>query len=397
MDLHTTLKHDHARLERLFEALSNAVESADQPTLAGMWDEFESSLLAHLELEERYLLPAVEAQHPSAAEMLIGEHKEIRKRVAELGVRTDLHLLRKEVADELIELLRNHAGWEDRTLYPWAERALSERAKRARLARICRQRRLISSRRPRMRSPSQPELCLDLCALLAKSGGQHGRSETSRPRDRRCPVVLPASARDGLVPVVLCRLGAGQRLRAPFRDQFGLTGTQTALLVAVPVLLGALARLPMGMLADRFGGRAVFAVADAGSRCRSCCVPAAPSFELLLAVAFFLGLAGASFSVGVGYVSRWTPPERQGATSASTASATSGSRRRCSSARCSRRSSAGRPCSAAWRCCSSSGASPSRCWRATRRARGAPPGPRRHARRCCARAARLGARRSSTS
>ena len=41
-----------------------------------------------------------------------------------------------------------------------------------------------------------------------------------------------------------------------FRQQFHLSATQTAFLVAVPVLLGALARLPIGMLADRFGGRA---------------------------------------------------------------------------------------------------------------------------------------------
>ncbi len=41
-------------------------------------------------------------------------------------------------------------------------------------------------------------------------------------------------------------------------------------------------------------------------------VPAARSYESLLAVAFFLGLAGSAFPVGVGYVSRWTPPARQG-------------------------------------------------------------------------------------
>ena len=35
---------------------------------------------------------------------------------------------------------------------------------------------------------------------------------------------------------------------------------ETALLVAVPVLLGSLARIPMGMLTDRFGGRAIFAI-----------------------------------------------------------------------------------------------------------------------------------------
>src|SRR5207344_1507735 len=45
-----------------------------------------------------------------------------------------------------------------------------------------------------------------------------------------------------------------------FRELFHLTASQTALLVAVPVLLGSLARLPMGILADRFGGRAVFAI-----------------------------------------------------------------------------------------------------------------------------------------
>jgi hypothetical protein len=43
-----------------------------------------------------------------------------------------------------------------------------------------------------------------------------------------------------------------------FRQTFLLSATQTALLIAVPVLLGSLARIPMGMLADRFGGRMVF-------------------------------------------------------------------------------------------------------------------------------------------
>lgn len=38
-----------------------------------------------------------------------------------------------------------------------------------------------------------------------------------------------------------------------FRQKFHLSATQTAFLVAVPVLLGALARIPIGMLADRFG------------------------------------------------------------------------------------------------------------------------------------------------
>jgi NNP family nitrate/nitrite transporter-like MFS transporter len=97
-----------------------------------------------------------------------------------------------------------------------------------------------------------------------------------------------------------------------FRELFGLSGTQTALLVAVPVLLGSLGRLPVGMLADRFGGRAVFTVVMLLVAIPAWFVPMAGSYERLLAVAFFLGIAGSSFPVGVGYVSRWTPPDRQG-------------------------------------------------------------------------------------
>ena len=45
-----------------------------------------------------------------------------------------------------------------------------------------------------------------------------------------------------------------------FREAFHLTASETALLVSVPVLLGSLARIPMGLLTDRFGGRAIFAI-----------------------------------------------------------------------------------------------------------------------------------------
>jgi len=45
-----------------------------------------------------------------------------------------------------------------------------------------------------------------------------------------------------------------------FRAQFHLSAQATAFLVAVPVLLGSLARLPIGMLTDRFGGRLVFSL-----------------------------------------------------------------------------------------------------------------------------------------
>ncbi|MFB3827734.1 MAG: MFS transporter [Bryobacteraceae bacterium] len=98
-----------------------------------------------------------------------------------------------------------------------------------------------------------------------------------------------------------------------FREMFRLSATESALAVAVPVLLGSLARIPVGMLADRFGGRLIFTLLMLASAVPAALAPEAASYGALLAAGFFLGLAGSSFAVGVGFVSRWFPPARQGA------------------------------------------------------------------------------------
>jgi NNP family nitrate/nitrite transporter-like MFS transporter len=98
-----------------------------------------------------------------------------------------------------------------------------------------------------------------------------------------------------------------------FQAEFHLTAKSTSFLVAVPVLLGSLARLPMGMLTDRFGGRAIFTALMLFSAGAAALVPLASGFSQLLLFAFLIGMAGSSFAVGVGYVSRWFPPARQGA------------------------------------------------------------------------------------
>ena len=97
-----------------------------------------------------------------------------------------------------------------------------------------------------------------------------------------------------------------------FSDLYALTASQTALLVAVPVLLGSLARLPMGMLTDRYGGRAMFTTLLVVSAAAAWLVSFTSSYTSLLASAFFIGLAGSSFAIGAAFVSRWTPPAKQG-------------------------------------------------------------------------------------
>jgi len=101
-------------------------------------------------------------------------------------------------------------------------------------------------------------------------------------------------------------------LAPTFTAMYGLTASETALLVAVPVLLGSLARLPMGMLTDRFGGRLVFTALLAFSSIAAFVVPLTGSYQSLLVAAFLIGMAGSSFAIGAAFVSRWTPPAKQG-------------------------------------------------------------------------------------
>src|SRR6476620_7000634 len=101
-------------------------------------------------------------------------------------------------------------------------------------------------------------------------------------------------------------------LASVFTGLYGLTALETSFLGAVPVLLGSLARLPMGMLTDRFGGRLVFTALLAFSSLAAFVVPLTASYRSLLVSAFLIGMAGSSFAVGAAFVSRWTPPARQG-------------------------------------------------------------------------------------
>jgi NNP family nitrate/nitrite transporter-like MFS transporter len=97
-----------------------------------------------------------------------------------------------------------------------------------------------------------------------------------------------------------------------FRDFYHLSASQTALLVAVPVLLGSLARLPIGLLTDRFKGRGVFTALLLFSAVPPLLAPMVSSYAMLVVVAFLLGISGSSFAVGVGFTSQWFPREKQG-------------------------------------------------------------------------------------
>jgi MFS transporter, NNP family, nitrate/nitrite transporter len=99
-----------------------------------------------------------------------------------------------------------------------------------------------------------------------------------------------------------------------FKQSLGLTSFEQALVVAVPVIVGALGRVPVGALTDRYGGRLMFPVVSFATIVPVMFLGLAGYRSLpgLLAGGFFLGLAGTSFAVGIPFVNAWFPPERRG-------------------------------------------------------------------------------------
>jgi MFS transporter, NNP family, nitrate/nitrite transporter len=91
-----------------------------------------------------------------------------------------------------------------------------------------------------------------------------------------------------------------------------LSDTRTSIVIAVPVVLGSLLRLPLGALTDRLGGRIVFTAMLAYSAGAAVLVGFAASYSMLLIAGFLLGVAGASFAVGVPFVAEWFDERRQG-------------------------------------------------------------------------------------
>jgi MFS transporter, NNP family, nitrate/nitrite transporter len=100
-----------------------------------------------------------------------------------------------------------------------------------------------------------------------------------------------------------------------YSGELGLSPTQTSFLVAMPVLVGSLGRVPVGALTDRYGGRMMFTVLTMASAVPVLLVAFAgtlQSYALLLVFGFFLGVAGTTFAVGIPFVNAWFEPARRG-------------------------------------------------------------------------------------
>ena len=93
---------------------------------------------------------------------------------------------------------------------------------------------------------------------------------------------------------------------------FDWTSTQVGWLIGIPVLTGALFRLPAGILTDKFGGKPIYF-----GLLIICAIPMyflsyANSFWSFALCSLGFGLTGTSFAIGVAYTSIWFTKSKQG-------------------------------------------------------------------------------------
>lgn len=93
---------------------------------------------------------------------------------------------------------------------------------------------------------------------------------------------------------------------------FDWSPVQIGWLFGIPILTGAIFRLPAGILTDKFGGKPVFSIL-----LFICAIPLfllsyVDSFIGFALCSFGFGLCGVSFAIGIAFTSVWFPRQRQG-------------------------------------------------------------------------------------
>ncbi len=172
----------------------------------------------------------------------------------------------------------------------------------------------------RRRTPSSPASPTESSPGSPVGAEADGRDRDATPNDLIPD--MPAAAKGANQALVLALLSFFAcfyvwslfgPLGPKIQHDLGITEVQLSWIVAIPVILGSIMRIPMGILTDRLGGRAMFT-----GLLLYTAVPAAliavwhSGFWVLAGLGFLLGLTGSSFAIGVPFVSRWTAPERQG-------------------------------------------------------------------------------------
>jgi NNP family nitrate/nitrite transporter-like MFS transporter len=93
---------------------------------------------------------------------------------------------------------------------------------------------------------------------------------------------------------------------------FNWSVVEVGWLLGIPILSGAIFRLPIGILTDKYGGKIIFSVLLFLCSIPLFLLPFADTFWSFAVLSFLFGLVGTSFAVGIGYTSVWYPQNWQG-------------------------------------------------------------------------------------
>ena len=103
-------------------------------------------------------------------------------------------------------------------------------------------------------------------------------------------------------------------LGAQIGETLNLSAQQKGLMVAMPILSGAILRILLGLLVDRVGAKnaGVMAQLVVIAGLMLAWIFGLPNYEATLLMGLVLGFAGASFAVALPQAGRWYPPNMQG-------------------------------------------------------------------------------------
>ena len=112
------------------------------------------------------------------------------------------------------------------------------------------------------------------------------------------------------VTLVMATLGLGLNLRASIllgphlHERFGVRPGVYVLLLGFPVLVGALVRLPVGVLTDRYGARVMLPAVSLAAAATVCGLGLADRLPAVVVAGTAAGVAGGAFVVGTALVAR---------------------------------------------------------------------------------------------
>ena len=127
-------------------------------------------------------------------------------------------------------------------------------------------------------------------------------------RGNRAQLILAT----GALATCFAVFGSASAMMPILKRVMDLDFMRVGVALAVPVLFGSMASLPIGMLADRFGPRRILSLVLATSAVAMVAMGSVSSYGQLLVFGFLISIALASFPVGAALVSQWYPSERQG-------------------------------------------------------------------------------------